>query len=141
MSVLAFTSTHGDIHQIGDELALKGWHLDRLQFPDALHMTITQLNTGKETQFLKDLQQIVSNKGSLERKQRNTRISAELLYRGFSAVPGKLAARIARKAGSEMGGADRGRDRSQSALYGISASFRNRKNMKELVINLLDGMF
>jgi glutamate/tyrosine decarboxylase-like PLP-dependent enzyme len=141
MSVLAFTSTHGDIHQIGDELALKGWHLDRLQFPDALHMTITQLNTGKETQFMKDLQEIVSKKESLERKQRNTRISSELLYRGFSSVPGKLAARIARKAGSEMGGADRGPDRSQSALYGISASFQNRKNMKDLVINLLDGMF
>ncbi|MCK4745977.1 MAG: aspartate aminotransferase family protein, partial [Bacteroidales bacterium] len=44
MSVLAFTSKNGDIYNIGDALASKGWHLDRLQFPDALHLTVTQLN-------------------------------------------------------------------------------------------------
>jgi glutamate/tyrosine decarboxylase-like PLP-dependent enzyme len=44
MSVLAFTSKSGNIFNIGDALQRRGWQLDRLQFPDALHLTVTQLN-------------------------------------------------------------------------------------------------
>ena len=53
MSVFAFRSTKGDTYNIGDALAEKGWHLDRLQFPEALHITVSQLNIGMEDIFLK----------------------------------------------------------------------------------------
>jgi hypothetical protein len=56
MSVLAFTSRQGNIFNIGDALQKKGWHLDRLQFPDALHLTVSRLNVGMEEEFLRDLE-------------------------------------------------------------------------------------
>jgi glutamate/tyrosine decarboxylase-like PLP-dependent enzyme len=36
LSIFAFTSEKHDIYRIGDELARRGWNLDKLQFPSAL---------------------------------------------------------------------------------------------------------
>ncbi len=138
MSVLAFTSTKGDIYNIGDALESKGWHLDRLQFPEALHLTVTQLNIGKEDAFLKDLTEIVGNKEILDKDQKAMNISVKMA-KGFTKVlPGPVVEKVSKILGRVMGGKSGGK---QAALYGISASFSNRKDVKKLVVNLLDGMY
>jgi len=138
MSVMAFTSTKGDIFNIGDALEKKGWHLDRLQFPDALHITVTQLNIGKEESFLEDLAEIVKDKARLGKDKKSMSNTVNLAGGLTKILPGALLEKAARKLGGKMSGKGSGK---QAALYGISASFSNRKDVKKLVLNLLDGMY
>jgi glutamate/tyrosine decarboxylase-like PLP-dependent enzyme len=55
MSVISFTSDRDNIYLIGDEMTKRGWYLDRLQFPEGLHMTLTNTNVRKCEEFIKDL--------------------------------------------------------------------------------------
>jgi hypothetical protein len=52
-----------------------------------------------------------------------------------------MVERMARKVGAAMGAPGKGSQNSQAALYGISASIHNRKNMKHFVMNLIDGIY
>ena len=59
MSVFSFTSNKIDIYQLGDRLDKKGWHLDRIQFPNALHMMVNPHHAEIVDIFLKDLRETV----------------------------------------------------------------------------------
>ncbi len=141
MSVFAFTSRRGNIYNIGDALALKGWYLDRLQFPEALHLTITQLNIGRGEEFLNDLREVLSNEASLASAQKGMQKTVLWVNRITKILPAGITAKLARMAGSKMDGPDEGDQGSQAALYGISATLANRSNVRGLVENLLDGMY
>jgi len=141
MSILAFTSSNDDIYNIGDALASRGWHLDRLQFPEALHLTVTQLNIGMEELFIQDLKEILGNVTTLAKGRKTTSASVRLAGGLIQALPDSLIGKISRTAGAFMSSPGGGSHGSQAALYGISASFRNRKNVKKLLANLLDGMY
>jgi glutamate/tyrosine decarboxylase-like PLP-dependent enzyme len=59
MSVFSFTSDSVDIYNLGDLLDKKGWHLDRIQFPNALHMMVNPHHASIVDTFLKDLNEAV----------------------------------------------------------------------------------
>jgi glutamate/tyrosine decarboxylase-like PLP-dependent enzyme len=61
MSVFSFTSDKIDIYQLGDRMDKKGWHLDRIQFPNALHMMVNPHHTEIVDTFLKDLRETVKD--------------------------------------------------------------------------------
>ena len=56
MTVLAFTSDKADIFQIGEQMDARGWHLDRQQRPNALHVMITAAHAGLAPKILADLE-------------------------------------------------------------------------------------
>ncbi len=60
MSVFSFTSYTIDIFHLGDVLDKKGWHLDRIQFPNALHMMVNPHHSEIVNTFLKDLRETVT---------------------------------------------------------------------------------
>ncbi|MFX0000343.1 MAG: pyridoxal phosphate-dependent decarboxylase family protein [Candidatus Hodarchaeota archaeon] len=60
MSVFSFTSDKIDIYHLGDLLDKKGWHLDRIQFPNALHMMVNPHHSEIVDTFLKDLRETVN---------------------------------------------------------------------------------
>ncbi|MFX0104272.1 MAG: pyridoxal phosphate-dependent decarboxylase family protein [Candidatus Hodarchaeota archaeon] len=60
MSVFSFTSDTIDIYHLGDVLDKKGWHLDRIQFPNALHMMVNPHHVKIVDSFLRDLQETVN---------------------------------------------------------------------------------
>ncbi len=60
MSVFSFTSDKIDIYHLGDLLDKKGWHLDRIQFPNALHMMVNPHHAEIVDTFLKDLKETVN---------------------------------------------------------------------------------
>jgi sphinganine-1-phosphate aldolase len=60
MSVYSFTSDEINIFQLGDELDKKGWHLDRIQFPSALHMMVNPHHADVVDDFLNDLRESIS---------------------------------------------------------------------------------
>ena len=59
MSVFSFTSETVDIYNLGDIMDKKGWHLDRIQFPNALHMMVNPHHARIVDTFLKDLNEAV----------------------------------------------------------------------------------
>ncbi len=138
MSVMAISSAKGNIFNIGDALEAKGWHLDRLQFPNALHITVTQLNIGKEKAFLHDLAEIMEDEAMLDKDQRAMNKSVKMVGGLTKVLPGSVVEKAGQKLGSVMGSKSGGK---QAALYGISATLSNRKDVKKLVTNLLDGMY
>jgi sphinganine-1-phosphate aldolase len=60
MSVFSFTSDSLNIFHVGDVLDEKGWHLDRIQFPPALHMMVNPHHSDIVNEFLKDLNDAVN---------------------------------------------------------------------------------
>jgi glutamate/tyrosine decarboxylase-like PLP-dependent enzyme len=141
MSLLAFTSKKGNIFNIGDALQRRGWYLDRLQFPDALHLTITQLNIGMEEKFLQDLAEVLGEERELIKEHKATRTAVHTADALTRILPSSLVSRLSRWAGSRMNRSRSDSGIPQAALYGISTSFKNRRNIKELISNLLDGMY
>lgn len=55
ISVFSFTSDDFNIFRLGDALDEMGWHLDRLQFPEALHMMVNPHHVAIVDKFLIDL--------------------------------------------------------------------------------------
>ncbi|HEY1012044.1 MAG TPA: aspartate aminotransferase family protein, partial [Herpetosiphonaceae bacterium] len=55
MSILALAGDGLDIYAVGDELAARGWHLDRQQSPPSLHLTINAVHVAHIERFLADL--------------------------------------------------------------------------------------
>ena len=61
MSLLAYRSRAGDLNifAVGDLMERKGWHIDRLQKPDALHAMVTPLHAEVVDDYLDDLRESV----------------------------------------------------------------------------------
>jgi len=81
MSVFSFTSDEINIFQLGDELDKKGWHLDRIQFPSALHMMVNPHHADVTDGFLNDLRKAISE----------VRKHPEKVSEGDSAMYGMIA--------------------------------------------------
>ncbi len=141
MSLLAFTSENKDIFNIADALSEKGWHLGRLQFPDCLHLTVTKLNVGKEKEFLKDLKEIMYDTSELQKAYKTTKTSVKVAGGLMRVLPPSVLRSLTRMAGKNINKTGKKSRIPQAALYGISASFSNRKNVRKIVENLLDGMY
>jgi sphinganine-1-phosphate aldolase len=56
MSVLAMGSEPQDIMAVGDEMDVRGWHLDRQTNPSALHMMVTPNHAKVVDKFIADLE-------------------------------------------------------------------------------------
>lgn len=61
VSLLAFRSTDKDVNifAVGDVMEEKGWHIDRLQMPDALHAMVTAPHEKVVATFINDLKDAV----------------------------------------------------------------------------------
>ena len=59
MSVFSFTSDKFHIYNVADAMERRGWNLDRMQFPPAIHMTINPPQAKVVEPFLKDLNESV----------------------------------------------------------------------------------
>lgn len=53
--VLAWKSNKFDIFMVGDAMKTRGWTLDLLQKPNAIHICLTIRHVGREEKFLEDL--------------------------------------------------------------------------------------
>lgn len=58
-SVVAFTSDVISIYDLADAMNKKGWHLNALQKPAAIHIAVTRLTVPVTDQLLKDLKEAV----------------------------------------------------------------------------------
>ncbi|OPL11348.1 MAG: sphingosine-1-phosphate lyase [delta proteobacterium MLS_D] len=70
-----------NIYAVGDLMEKKGWHIDRLQRPEALHAMVTPLHAGVVNEYLDDLARAVET----------ARANPELALQGGAAMYGMIA--------------------------------------------------
>ncbi len=80
MSLLSFCSTSDglSIYAVGDQMQARGWHIDRLQMPQALHLMVTPLHADVLDDFVNDLRESVAH----------VRLHPELARHGGAAMYG-----------------------------------------------------
>ncbi len=138
ISVMAIASDDLDIYLVADEMSVRGWQLDRQQFPPSLHMTLHYGHVGAVNDFLRDLRASVQ----AERRPTPRRLLYALLMgliRILAAIlPARWLSKLTQGASRFLGGGSGLPERS-APMYGIMGALPNRGDLKELVLNLVEG--
>ncbi|KAJ6140962.1 hypothetical protein N7497_011855 [Penicillium chrysogenum] len=113
VSVVAFRSKNGaiDIYDIADDLSAKGWHLNALQSPAAIHCAFTIPTAKAVDQLIADLSEVIGKE--LEKaEQRKREGKSYILKRGDT-----------------------------SALYGVAGSIPDKSVVSRLAEGFLDTLY
>jgi sphinganine-1-phosphate aldolase len=112
VSVVAFTAVNLNIYDIADGMSAKGWHLNALQNPPAIHVAVTLPIVKVWEKLMGDLEVVVE----AEREKERVRV-----------VEGKGAK------GKAMG--------DSAALYGVAGSLPNKSVVVDLATGFLDILY
>lgn len=139
MSVFSIASDSIDVYDLADELALRGWHLDRQHFPPSLHVTVNYVHAQVAAEFLSDLETAVGvvNRPRLRKTATKFLVKAANLLTRI--LPEETVSNLFNKASSLLGGGG-GLPTRMAPMYGLIGSLPNRGDLKELVLDLLDGI-
>lgn len=134
-----------DIYEIGDHMSERGWHMDRQQSPNSLHLTINRGHIISADAFLADLADAVR----LSQRDNKTYMKQQILMTSMNAalrvIPAPLVSRLTRVASKAMGlgggtdGGD-GLPKRTAAMYGMMASLPNKGDLDDIAIDILDGL-
>jgi len=112
VSVVAFSSKTLDIYDIADAMTAKGWHLNSLQTPPAIHVAVTLPISKVWEKLVADLEAVVEG----EKEKERVRV-----------VEGKGAK------GKSLG--------DSAALYGVAGSLPNKSVVEQLAGGFLDTLY
>ncbi len=112
VSVVAFTSKTLNVYDLADAMSAKGWHLNSLQDPPAIHVAVTLPIVAVVDRLIADLVAVVEE----EKEKERVRI-----------VEGK--------------GARGGANGDSAALYGVAGSLPNKSVMVQLASGFLDTLY
>jgi len=139
MSVFAIGSDGLDVYALADELTQRNWHLDRQQFPPTLHMTVQFGHIGIVDEFLSDLSAAAE---AVHKPSFGKIVNAGLIKIANFLVrilPEAWVTRLMDKASALLGGGG-SLPGKMAPMYGLIGSLPNRGDLKEMVLDLLDGM-
>lgn len=111
VSVIAFRSSILDIYDVADGMSAKGWHLNALQDPPAVHVAVTLPIVPVWKELVEDLATVV----------------------------GELQA--AREEALRKGEKPKGEKGSASALYGVAGSLPDKTVVRDLARGFLDTLY
>ncbi|KAI5862380.1 PLP-dependent transferase [Durotheca rogersii] len=113
VSVVAFTARNLDIYDIADGMNAKGWHLNALQNPPAVHVAVTLPVAKVWERLVVDLEDVIET----EREKERVRV-----------VEGK-------------GSSKKGTTGDTAALYGVAGSLPNKAVVVDLANGFLDLLY
>jgi len=138
ISVMAIASDDLDVYLVADEMAVRGWHLDRQQFPPSLHMTLHYGHRAIANAFLRDL------RASVEAVRRPTprrfiqRLLVALVSFLAHVLPEQWMSWLTGQSSRFLSGGGGLPERS-APMYGIMGALPNRGDLKEIVLDLVEG--
>ncbi len=137
MSIMSIGSDTLNIYEVGDEMGLRGWHLDRQHYPASLHVTVNFAHVGKTAVFLQDLSDSIriASRASLRKTSNN--VAAKVINWLVKILPDKWVSRLMKRVSSLVGGGGGLPERS-AAMYGMMGSLSNRGDLKEVVLDLVE---
>ncbi|MCJ1480499.1 hypothetical protein MMC06_000654 [Schaereria dolodes] len=112
VSVVAFTSTSLNVYDLADAMSAKGWHLNALQSPPAIHVAVTLPIVAAADKLLDDLMAVVED----ERERERVRVAEGKGKKG--------------SAGGDT-----------AALYGVAGSLPNKSVVVQLAGGFLDTLY
>lgn len=138
ITLIAIGSDTLDIFHIADYLSAKGWYFDRCQSPPAIHLTIGPSHSVVREDFITDLEESVNtakeDQAGHNRNQRKIRFIKNLTEK----LPGQSGNRLLRLAAKLTGSSV---PKKSAAMYGMMGELPDRKNIKEMILDILDKMF
>ena len=140
MSILAIGSDTLNIYEVGDELTLRGYHLDRQQFPPSLHLTVTHGHAQVADQFLDDLRQAVARAKRFSFNKLANSLKVGLVQVAARLLPASLMSKLTARSSSMTGVKGAHLPQRSAAMYGMMASLPNRGDLNELVLDVLDNL-
>ncbi|MBI5053287.1 MAG: aspartate aminotransferase family protein [Chloroflexi bacterium] len=138
MSVMAITSDRLNIYEVGDEMTLRGWHLDRQQFPPTLHLTVMPTHARIVDLFLSDLTAAATSARKPTLQKVGNTLILKLAEAAVKILPEDVVSKLTSRASSVLGG-DSGLPQRSAAMYGMMGSLPNRGDLRELVLDLVEG--
>ncbi|MBE7440736.1 MAG: aspartate aminotransferase family protein [Spirochaetales bacterium] len=126
-----------DIYQLGDELAVRGWHLDKQQNPASLHLTVNYAHTASREAFLADLKAALLRTRKWNWHTLSTKMQIALAKGLAGILPASAFARLSRAQGKL------GRDvpRRSAAMYGMMGALPREGDLDQLVLDFLDKLY
>jgi sphinganine-1-phosphate aldolase len=140
MSILAIGSDRLNVYEIGDELAMHGWHLDRQQFPPSLHLTVTHAHAQVVDLFLYDLSQAASQVKKASFTKLSNSFKVGLVRIAAILLPAGVMSSLTARSSSMTGLKGAAVSKRSAAMYGMMASLPNRGDLNELVLDVLDQL-
>jgi Glutamate decarboxylase and related PLP-dependent proteins len=141
MCVFSFTSENLDIFKVGDELSSDGWHLDRIQFPNSLHVTVSYHNVKRAEEFISAVKEAAAKVSSEKLKSFSTHFAVSFVKRLSKVLPETWFKKLSSAAAGLISNKDDDKQGMSAAMYGITAAIENRSNVHDLVLDVLDGMY
>jgi len=138
MSVMAIASERLNIYEVGDEMTVRGWHLDRQQFPPTLHLTVRPTHARRVDLFLSDLTAAAESARKPTLLKIGNTLILKLAEAAVRILPEELVSQLMARASSLLGG-DSGLPQRSAAMYGMMGSLPNRGDLRELVLDLVEG--
>jgi glutamate/tyrosine decarboxylase-like PLP-dependent enzyme len=140
MSILALGSEEHNIYEIGDELAERGWYLDRQHLPASLHLTVTPAHAAVADQFLADLAQAVEEAGRFSWQRVSDAAKVGLVQAAGRVLPARLMSALTARSSSMTGIKGSQVPKRSAAMYGMMASLPSRGDLDEMVLGVLDQL-
>lgn len=134
LSLISRPGSNLDIYQAGDELQMRGWHLDKQQNPDSLHLTVSHAHVQSADAFLKDLRECAKIASGWSRHRLGA-VTQEAVV-GFLAriLPPSWIRSLSRAAGGSGGGRS-------AAMYGMIGSLPPGDDLREIVLDFMDRLY
>ncbi len=140
MSILAIGSDRLNIYEIGDELAERGWYLDRQHLPPSLHLTVTHAHAQVAERFLADLEQAVARVKRFSLARLSNTMTVALVEAAGKLLPADLMSALMARAPSLAGLEGAAIPKRSAAMYGMMATLPNRGDLEQLVLDVMDQL-
>lgn len=140
MSIFAIASPELDIYAIGDEMSVRGWHLDRQQNPACLHLTVNHAHVQSREQFISDLREAVAAVRKLRWGHLASRFQVSLVRSLARLLPEKVLSQVIARApvGKPKAG---GLPQRTAAMYGMIGALPNRGDVETMVLDFLEATY
>ncbi|MGD2156188.1 MAG: aspartate aminotransferase family protein [Anaerolineales bacterium] len=136
--IMALAGEGLNIYEVGDELSLNGWYLERQQIPPSLHLTI---NPGHEMlldEFLTDLENATKKAKRLSVRKVGNAMLLRAARAGTDILPKNIVSRLTSRASTFLGVKGASLPQRSAAMYGMMGSLPNRGDIKELVLDIVE---
>jgi sphinganine-1-phosphate aldolase len=141
MSVFAFTSDTLDIFAIGDEVTADGWHLDFLQLPKCLHVTLSYHNVALAEEFLTQLRKAVAKVSGMNISKPSSHLVVSLIKNLSRTIPSQWFRKYSAGTSGPSGKEVNGEKLKNGAIYGLLAEGNNRQDIHNFVLGMMDEIY
>ncbi len=137
-SLMALASDSVDIYEVGDEMGLRGWHLDRQHFPASLHLTINYAHVHQAEAFLQDLAEVMAAISKPNMRRMGNKLLLGAARAATRLLPRPWISRLTGKAAALLGG-ESGLPQRSAAMYGMMGTLPNREDLHGVVLDLVES--